>query len=110
MGRKRSFGQGIEVVQGFSPIHWLVLVLFVCLCSFNVKAQTTATVTVTVVDRQRKAIPDRTLEVTVEGTGAELSVTRTETSESDGAYRLTALPLGTYSIKGSHNGFKTERF
>jgi outer membrane receptor for ferrienterochelin and colicin len=106
MGRKRSFGQGRELVQGFSPIHWVVLVLFVCLCSFNVKAQTTATVTGTVVDTQGKAIPDATVEVT----SAELSVTRTTTSESDGAYRLTALPPGTYSIKASHNGFKTELF
>src|SRR5580698_5850912 len=106
MGRKRSFGQGRELVQGFSPIHWVVLVLFVCLCSFNVKAQTTATVTGTVVDTQGKAIPDATIEVT----SAELSVTRTTTSESDGAYRLTALPPGTYSIKASHNGFKTELF
>ncbi len=106
MEGKRSFGQGRELVQRFSPVHWIVLVLFVCLCSFNVKAQTTATVTGTVMDAQGKAIPDAAIEVT----SAELSVTRTTVSESDGVYRLTALPPGTYSIKASHNGFQTELF
>ena len=97
MERDRSFGHGREAVRKFSPTYWVVLVLFVCLCSFNVKAQTTATVTGTVVDTQGKAIPDATIEVT----SSELSVTRTTVSESDGVYRLTALPPGTYSIKAS---------
>jgi hypothetical protein len=106
MERNRSFGHNREAGQVFSPIYWLVLVLFFCLFSFHVNAQTTATVTGTVVDAQGKAIPDAAIEVT----SAELSVTRTTTSESDGVYRLTALPPGTYSIKASHDGFKTELF
>jgi outer membrane receptor for ferrienterochelin and colicin len=106
MERERSFRQDGVGVQRISPIYWIGLVLFLCLCSFKVNAQTTATVTGTVTDAQGKAIPDATIEVT----SAELSITRATMSESDGVYRLSALPPGTYSVKASHDGFKTEVF
>src|ERR1700722_13252580 len=41
-------------------------------------------------------------------TNTETGFTRNTTSEADGSYRLSALPVGNYQLRVTHEGFQTE--
>src|SRR5207237_8493819 len=65
--------------------------------------QTTGNVTGRVLDQQNAAIPGATVTAKNPATG----FMRTDTSDAEGVYRLTALPVGVYSIKAELQGFTT---
>ena len=44
----------------------------------------------------------------VTATNADTGATRTVTTEADGSYRFSALPVGNYDISVSHAGFNTQ--
>src|SRR4029077_15090651 len=78
-----------------------VLVLLACASAFA--QQTTGTITGRVVDQQGAAVPGATVTAKSPTTG----VTRTETSDSEGVYRLAALPVGIYEVTAELSGFTT---
>ena len=63
--------------------------------------QTTGNITGRMVDDQGAAVPG----VTVTAKNAATGLTRTDTSDAEGVYRLTALPVGTYDIIAELQGF-----
>src|SRR5476649_1682423 len=65
--------------------------------------QTTGTVTGRVLDQQGAAVPG----ATVTAKSATTGFTRTEVSDSEGVYRLSALPVGTYDVTAELQGFTT---
>jgi hypothetical protein len=69
-------------------------------------AQTTSTIEGTVKDANGAVIAG----ATIKASGNALSTERTTTSDSDGAFRITALPAGTYTVEASQSGFATRIF
>ncbi len=65
--------------------------------------QTAGNLTGRVLDDQKSAVPGATLTAKHEATG----FTRTVTSDAEGVYRFTALPIGAYSILVELPGFST---
>src|SRR4051794_27654209 len=78
-----------------------MLVLLACATAFA--QQTTGIVTGRVLDQQGAAIPG----VTVTAKSTTTGFTRTEVSDGEGVYRLSALPVGTYDVTIELQGFKT---
>jgi len=66
-------------------------------------AQDTGYISGTVVDKSGATVPDA--EVVIANVGGNL--TRTSTTNADGAYVVAALPGGTYNIKVTAKGFET---
>jgi outer membrane receptor protein involved in Fe transport len=63
--------------------------------------QTTGNITGRIVDDQGSAVPG----VTVTGRNTQTGFTRSDVSDAEGIYRLTALPVGTYDITAELQGF-----
>ena len=63
----------------------------------------TATILGVVRDSSGASIPEATVRATHQDTG----VSRTTTSGGNGAYRLPALPVGTYRVQAERTGFQT---
>jgi outer membrane receptor protein involved in Fe transport len=87
----------------FYRAWWLVL--FISLAP-QLSAQTTSTIAGTVRDKQGLTVAGAEVQVT----STELAIDRTVTTESDGTYRIAALPPGIYQIRVSKDGFQTELF
>jgi hypothetical protein len=78
-----------------------MIVLLTCASVF---AQgTNGTVTGRVVDQQGSAVPG----ATVTAKSATTGFTRAEVSDSEGVYRLSALPVGIYDVTAELQGFTT---
>ncbi len=65
--------------------------------------QTLGSLNGTVTDSSGAAIPG----AQVTAIDAEIGVTRTTTTQSNGYYQIFNLPIGTYTIKVTHDGFET---
>jgi len=65
--------------------------------------QTTGNITGRVVDQQGAAIPGASITAKNPATG----LTRTETSDAEGVYRVAALPVGIYEVVAELTGFAT---
>jgi hypothetical protein len=63
--------------------------------------QTTGNITGRLVDAQGSAVPG----VTVTAKNTQTGLTRTDVSDAEGVYRLTALQVGTYDISAELSGF-----
>ena len=63
--------------------------------------QTTGNITGRITDDQGAAVPG----VTVTGKNTETGFVRTDVSDGEGIYRLTAMPVGTYDISAELQGF-----
>src|SRR5262245_47488183 len=72
-------------------------------CASAFAQQTTGNITGRVLDQQGAAVPG----VTVTAKSAQTGFTRTETSDAEGLYRLTALPVGQYDVTAELQGFTT---
>ena len=72
-------------------------------CASAIAQQTTGTVTGRVVDQQGSAVPG----ATVTAKSATTGFTRTEVSDAEGVYRLSALPVGIYDVTAELQGFTT---
>src|SRR3954452_18507999 len=79
----------------------VVALLLTCATAFA--QQTTGVITGRVVDQQGAAIPG----VTVTAKSPTTGFTRTETSDTEGLYRLSALPVGNYEVTAELPGFAT---
>ena len=87
---------------------WVLASLFVAfLCVFvpgaNAQTASTGAISGTVTDSSGAAIANVTVTAMDIGTGR----TRTVTTGSDGAYNITLLPLGSYSVKFAATGFNS---
>jgi hypothetical protein len=75
------------------------------LCSFAVGTayaqQTTGNITGRIVDPQGSAVPG----VAVTGKNTQTGFVRSDVSDAEGVFRLTALPVGTYDITAELQGF-----
>ena len=65
--------------------------------------QTTGNITGRIVDAQSAAVPG----VTVTARSAQTGFVRTDVSDGEGVYRLTALPIGIYELNAELSGFTT---
>jgi hypothetical protein len=63
--------------------------------------QTTGNIQGRIIDAQKAAVPG----VTVTAKSATTGFSRSEVSDSEGAYRLNALPVGTYDVHAELSGF-----
>jgi carboxypeptidase family protein/TonB-dependent receptor-like protein len=72
-------------------------------CASVLAQQTTGTVTGRVVDQQGSAVPGATVTAKSTTTG----FTRSEVSDAEGVYRLSALPVGIYDVTAELQGFTT---
>jgi hypothetical protein len=63
--------------------------------------QTTGNISGRILDAQSAAMPG----VTVTGRNTQTGFVRTEVSDGEGVYRLTALPVGTYDVTAELQGF-----
>ena len=72
-------------------------------CASVFAQQTTGTITGRVLDQQGAAVPG----VTVFAKSASTGFTRTEVSDAEGIYRLSALPVGVYDVTAELQGFAT---
>jgi hypothetical protein len=80
------------------------LILFLLLCSAILRAQTNRTaITGTVTDQQNNRIPQAKVRATRDATGFE----REAQTTSQGAYQLSDLPPGLYTLHFSKTGFST---
>jgi outer membrane receptor protein involved in Fe transport len=83
------------------PLFGAALVLLLtCAPAF---AQTTGNITGRVLDQQNAAVPG----VAVTAKNPATGFTRTDTSDAEGVYRLTALPVGSYDVTAELQGFTT---
>jgi hypothetical protein len=87
-------------------MRFAALGVFFFFAAFHISAQTTSTLEGTVKDKQGLAVASAQVQVT----SAALAVDRTATTETDGTYRITTLPPGTYEIKVSKDGFQSQVF
>src|SRR5262245_13781991 len=65
--------------------------------------QTSGNINGRVVDAQGAAVPG----VTVTAKSSQTGFTRTDVSDGEGIYRLTALPVGPYDLTAELSGFST---
>src|SRR5471030_730170 len=72
-------------------------------CASVFAQQTTGTISGRVLDQQGSAIPGATVTAKSGTTG----FTRTEVSDAEGVYRLSALPVGIYDVTAELQGFST---
>lgn len=78
-------------------------VLFLAVCSF---AQTdTATITGVITDSSGSAVPDASVEAVNQANGLSFKVQ----SNDSGTYVLTALPIGSYDVSITRQGFQSVR-
>ena len=85
-----------------------IILAMIVLCALvapsNVLAQqTTGNINGRIVDAQGAAVPG----VTVTAKSPQTGFTRTDVSDGEGIYRLTALPVGPYDISAELSGFST---
>ncbi len=86
-----------------SCISRLVFFLFVACTTISAQLPT-ATVLGVVKDSSASLVPDAKLTIR----NVETGQTRTVNSDSEGAYRFSALPVGNYEIRVEKDGFRTE--
>jgi Carboxypeptidase regulatory-like domain/TonB dependent receptor len=65
--------------------------------------QTLGSINGTVLDSSGASVPDATISVT----NTQIDLTRTTKSQADGFFQIFNLPIGTYLVKVTHDGFET---
>jgi hypothetical protein len=70
-----------------------------------VAQQTTGTIAGRVLDEQKAAVPGATITAKNDSTG----FSRTEVSDAEGLYRITGLPVGTYTLSIEMSGFQPQK-
>jgi hypothetical protein len=84
-----------------------IAVLFVALAALTFSAQAQQTlggITGTVTDNSGAVLPHTTVTLV----GDQTQLTRTAVTNDEGSYLFVDLPIGTYSLKFTHEGFETE--
>src|SRR5690349_6763170 len=85
-----------------------IILAMIVLCGLVVPSigfaqQTSGNITGRIVDGQGAAVPG----VTVTARSAQTGFVRTDVSDGEGIYRLTALPVGTYDVTAELSGFSS---
>ncbi|HXI74790.1 MAG TPA: carboxypeptidase-like regulatory domain-containing protein, partial [Pyrinomonadaceae bacterium] len=89
--------------QNFSVTSIVALLLLMVLGSLSVQGQTiSGRISGTVKDNNGGAVPNATVTIT----NAATNLVRTVTTDEDGFYTATNLPVGTYTILIARDGFK----
>ena len=89
---------------GVSPLKFAVILTLLCVMNAaSAWGQATAQIHGTVQDTSGAFVPD----AQVKATQTDKGQTRTTTTQADGSYVLTDLPLGPYIIEVSKTGFTT---
>ena len=86
----------------------ICIFLLTALCQLSLGAlgqQTLGGITGTVSDKGGSVLPDTTVTIV----GDQTQLTRTQKTNENGAYDFANLPIGTYTVTVSHEGFQTER-
>ena len=84
-----------------------IIVAMIALCAFTLAGipaaaqQTTGNIQGRITDAQKAAVPGVTVTVKNTATG----FTRSEVTDTEGVYRLNALPVGTYDLHADLSGF-----
>jgi Carboxypeptidase regulatory-like domain len=91
----------LRIVRTVEKMYWVVFILLCAMTAAPAWGQATAQIHGTVQDSSGAEVPGATVSATQTDTG----VTRTVTSEADGGYVLTALPLGPYRLVVTKEGF-----
>jgi hypothetical protein len=81
-------------------------VCFLLTCGVAAAQQTLGGITGTVTDPQGSVVPG----VTVKAVSQETGLERSAVSNNDGAYALVNLPIGTYTLTFSRDGFSPEKY
>jgi len=84
-------------------IALMTLVIICALAGSALAQQTSGNITGRVVDQQGAALPG----VTVTARQAGMGLARTSTTDGEGLYRLTGLPVGAYDLTIEMSGFAT---
>src|SRR5712675_3329694 len=84
---------------------WSVLVMVILLSTVANAQETTGSISGTISDSSGASVKGAVVTVTNTDRGQDV---RTVTTNSAGFYTATSLPLGTYSVKVSASGFKSE--
>jgi Carboxypeptidase regulatory-like domain len=84
-------------------IFFMAAILQFSLCARA--QQTLGGITGTVSDKSGSVLPDTTVTIV----GDQTKLTRTQETNGNGAYDFVNLPIGTYTVTVSHDGFQTER-
>ena len=84
-------------------VFLLAAILQLSLCALA--QQTLGGITGTVSDKSGSVLPDTTVTIV----GDQTKLTRTQKTNGNGAYDFVNLPIGTYTVTVSHDGFQTER-
>jgi hypothetical protein len=82
-----------------------VILIFGILVTVPVQAQTTGTIYGTITDPAGAAISGATVTVI----NLETNLARTATTDAEGAYKFTLLPVGQYNLSVESRGFKSYR-
>ncbi len=69
------------------------------------QAQTLGGITGTVTDKTGSVLPDTTVTIV----GDQTKLTRTQKANANGAYDFVNLPIGTYTLTFTHDGFETQK-
>jgi hypothetical protein len=87
-------------------------ILMSCLCSlffslspFACAQQTLGGITGTVTDKTGSVLPETLVSIVADQT----KLTRTQKTSANGAYDVVNLPIGTYTLTFTHEGFQTQR-
>jgi hypothetical protein len=84
-------------------VMWCATAVMFTLASAAYAQQTTGNIGGRIVDQQNAAVPG----ATVTAFNAQTGFTRSTVSDSEGLYRLSALPVGTYDLKVDLAGFSS---
>jgi hypothetical protein len=89
---------------GILPIALLTLIVFACTLRGHAQ-QTLGSINGTVLDPSGAAVAGATVSVT----DAAINVTETTTTQRTGYFQIFNLPIGTYTVTVSHEGFEGSR-
>jgi len=96
-----------SVIKLFSTFFSLTLLFMSLMCSLSARAQQTlGGITGQVTDTTGAALPDAIVTIKGDSTG----LTRTSKANAAGEYNIVNLPLGTYTITVTHDGFDTAKY
>src|SRR3954471_193984 len=82
----------------------LCLVVMMSMATTASAQQTTGSIAGRVLDEQKAAVPG----ATVTAKNAATGFTRSEVSDSEGLYRITGLPVGSYTLGLDMSGFQAQ--
>ena len=83
----------------------LLMAVLLQFSSLSLAQQTLGGITGTVSDKSGSVLPDTTVTIV----GDQTKLTRTQKTNGNGAYDFVNLPIGTYTVTVSHDGFETQK-